>query len=511
MPTNGRAARSDYTPRSGRGPRRAPVRQDIGCSVYNRRVNDLLTRSAIDQLALLADRKISALELAELHIEQIERLNPRLNALVDFDAERVREQARARDDSPGERGVLHGLPVTIKGSIAVAGHRCETGSLWKRGFRPERDAEVVRRLRAAGAVILGTTNCPEHLMAYESDNLLYGKTRNPWDLERTAGGSSGGESAAIAAGMSAGGMGSDGGGSVRTPAHMTGICALKPTPGRIPADGHLAPPAGPFTLLGTVGPMARTMADVEVLFRVVGGALETDPLAAPVAYRPMGLEAARAGAIGVLEDDGLVPVTAETRTAVHDAARVLEEAGLRVETVRSGSGLLSALEAARQLWYKLFVGCGAMLLEPQTEEEDALLSPTFREFLAIAHRDAPVTARELLGTWMEIEPVRERLMEAMRELPVLLTPACGIPAFRHGEREWMVEGQRLGYLDAMRFTQWFNLLGSPAAVVPVLRTEEGLPVGVQVAGRPWEEERVLAVEGVVDREFGYVAPGMAVG
>jgi len=249
---------------------------------------------------------------------------------------------------------------------------------------------------------------------------------------------------------------------------------------------------------------------VELLFRVVGGSMEGDPLGAPVGYREVDAEALRATPIGFLEDDGLIPVTAETRAAVQDSVRALRGRGFRVEPFRS-----SALEAARVLWYKLFVGCGAMLLEPKTTEEEALLSPTFRDFLAIAHRDAPVTARELLETWMEVHPVRERLLDEMREWPVLLTPACAIPAFRHGEREWVVEGRRVEYLDAMRFTQWFNLLGSPAAVVPVSRSSggewEGLPIGVQVAGRPWEEERVLGVAGVLDGEFGYGAPGMAVG
>ena len=193
---------------------------------------------------------------------QIERLNPRLNALVDFDPERVREQARAAERSKAPRGPLFGLPVTVKASISVAGHRCEIGSLINRGNVPAEDATVVSRLRNAGATILGTTNTPEFLMAYETDNRLYGRTNNPWNLDYTPGGSSGGESAAIAAGLSAGGFGSDSGGSVRVPAHFTGICSLKPTPGRIPGNGHLPACVGPFSILGAIGPMARTMDDV---------------------------------------------------------------------------------------------------------------------------------------------------------------------------------------------------------------------------------------------------------
>ena len=216
--------------------------------------------------------KISPLELANEYIAQIERLNPRLNALVDFDAERVREQARAAESSKEPRGPLYGLPITVKASISVAGHRCELGSLINRGNVPAEDAVVVARARQAGAIVLGITNTPEFLMAYESDNRLYGRVNNPWNLEYTPGGSSGGESAAIAAGLSAAGFGSDSGGSVRVPAHFTGICSLKPTPGRFPSRGHLPGCVGPFSILGAIGPMARTIDDILLLFHVLGRA-----------------------------------------------------------------------------------------------------------------------------------------------------------------------------------------------------------------------------------------------
>jgi len=217
-------------------------------------------QSACELLTWLRTKRISALELADEYIQQIERLNPKINALVDFDPERVRQLARASDNSANLKGPLAGLPVTVKSSISTAGYRCEIGSLVNRGNVPNKDATVVARLRAAGAVILGTTNCPEYLMAYVTDNLLHGRTNSPWNLDYTPGGSSGGESAAIAAGMSAGGLGSDSGGSVRVPAHFTGICSLKPTPGRIPGDGHLPPCVGPFSFLGAIGPMARAIA-----------------------------------------------------------------------------------------------------------------------------------------------------------------------------------------------------------------------------------------------------------
>ena len=198
---------------------------------------------------------------------------------------RGRGGSAARRRSSSELGPLHGVPLSIKSSIDVAGHRCEAGSRLRAGYIAAEDAPLVARLRAAGAVILGVTNTPELLMAWETDNLLYGRTNNPWDLTRTAGGSSGGEAAAIAAGLSAGGVGSDGGGSIRVPAHFCGICGLKPTPGRIPGTGHFPKGGGPFALLGVVGPMARTVEDLRILFEAMAGWDDGDPCSAPVGVR----------------------------------------------------------------------------------------------------------------------------------------------------------------------------------------------------------------------------------
>src|ERR1700677_4847552 len=273
---------------------------------------------AVELLSMLRRGQISPLELTNEYIQQIERLNPQLNALVDFDAERVRAQARALE---GTSGPLFGLPMTIKSSIAVAGYHCESGSALHRGNKPRENATAVDRLTRAGAVILGTTNCPEFLMAYETDNRLYGRTANPWDLERTAGGSSGGESAAVAAGLSAAGLGSDSGGSVRQPAHYTGICSLKPTPGRIPGRGHLAAGGAPFAILGAIGPMARTVRDVTLLFVTLAGQDPLDPVSPPLGLRNESMEDLKRLPIGFFEEDG--PVPPETRRAVRDAARAL--------------------------------------------------------------------------------------------------------------------------------------------------------------------------------------------
>ncbi|HUD55865.1 MAG TPA: amidase [Terracidiphilus sp.] len=468
-------------------------------------MNDIVLKPAVQQLKLMRAGEISILELAAAHIAQIERLNPKLNAFADFDPERVRAEAARLQDSKSEPGPLYGLPVTVKSSISTAGYKCEIGSLLNKGNVPNEDAVVVARLRAAGALILGTTNCPEFLMAYETDNLLHGCTSNPWDLTCTPGGSSGGESAAIAAGMSALGLGSDSGGSVRVPAHFTGICSLKPTPGRIPGAGHLPPCVGPFSVLGAIGPMARTMDDVTLAFRTLCGRDPNDPVSPPVALRDPDLNELRANTIGFFEDDDLIPVTSETRAAVKAAAQTLREARFRVEPFRPRT-----LEQLRKLWWKFFVQCGAMFYGPAIAGKRAQLSPIFLEFLQIAESLPPLTATELLNAWAELDLLRAMILEEMSAFPILLCPVASIPAFRHGERKWTIEGRPIEYLDAVRHTQWFNTLAAPTAVVPIGRSAEGLPIGVQIVARPFEDEVVLAIASIVDAAFGYRPPPMAI-
>src|SRR5438477_2031468 len=211
-----------------------------------------------------------------------------------------------------------------------------------------------------------------------------GQGRDPWALERAPGGSSGGEAAAIASGCSAGGVGSDGGGSIRVPSHFSGICGLKPTPGRIPSTGHFPVSAGPFALLGGVGPMARTVADVRLLFEVLSGPDDGDPCSAPVPLQKVRREALQRIRIGYFEDDGRTPVTPETRTAIRTAAEALGRAGFDVAPFRP-----EGLEEARELWWKLFGVAGGMMLRPLTEGRAADISPFLKEFLS----------------WVTVEPV----------------------------------------------------------------------------------------------------------
>src|SRR5450755_2411393 len=307
---------------------------------------DLTFLSASQIAKQIRNKKISPVEVVEAHLARIQKLNPKINAFVHLDGERALAQARTAETAVTQNqnlGQLHGVPISIKSSIDVAGMRCEAGTKLRAGYVATADATLVTRLRGAGAIILGVTNTPELLMAWETDNLLYGRTNNPWDLSRTAGGSSGGEAAAIASGCSAGGVGSDGGGSIRIPAHFSGICGLKPTPGRIPATGHFPSSVGPFALIGVVGPMARTVGDLKILFEVMQGPDDGDPSSAPVPVRWPRDKELKDIRIGYFEDDGRTPVTPETRAAVRKAVDALQNVGLKVEPFRP-----EGLESARQ-------------------------------------------------------------------------------------------------------------------------------------------------------------------
>jgi Asp-tRNA(Asn)/Glu-tRNA(Gln) amidotransferase A subunit family amidase len=463
-------------------------------------MGDFTILPAVTMADQIREKKISPIELVDAHLAKIERLNPTLNAYVQVESERVRREARAAEDAAMKGtslGPLHGVPISIKSSIEVAGLRCESGTRLRAGFVAKRDAPLVARLRNAGAIVLGVTNTPEILMAWETDNLLYGRTNNPWALERTAGGSSGGEAAAIATGMSAGGVGSDGGGSIRVPAHFCGICGLKPTPGRIPSTGHFPPSGGPFALIGVVGPMARTVADLRVLFDVMQGPDDGDTCAAPVPVRWPSENEVKKLRIGYFEDDGHTPVTPETRAAVRTAAESLRGAGFRVEPFRPGG-----LAEARVLWKKFFVTCGGMLIRPMFKDREGDMSSILTQFLEWSAAETPLTGESLLDVWIRRDAARADFLAQMREYPILLCPAAAVPAFRHGERSWQVDGKTVNYLDAWSYTEWFNLLGNPAAVVPVSHSAEGLPIGVQIVGRPWEEEQVLVVAAALENECG---------
>lgn len=439
----------------------------------------------------IRSKEISPHEVVDAHLRRAAELHPRLNAFVHIDEAGARKQAQASQRSVlgGDAlGPLHGVPLTIKSCIDVTDWPCAAGSLLRKENQPSNDAVLVRRLREAGAILLGNTNTPEFLMAYETDNRLSGKTSNPWNTEYSSGGSSGGEAAAIASGCSAGGVGSDGGGSIRVPAHFCGICGLKPTPGRIPSTGHYPAGNSAFGWLGVVGPMARTVGDLKILFEVLNGPDADDALSSPVQISESAGSAPGKLRIGILEGDGLGSVTPETQLAVRHAAQLLAYQGFILEPYR-----LNNLECVLELWWFFFGSVISELFAEEVRCREGLLSPIFRDYLEAARASSPappITMERFVAMCAARDCERARILEAMRDVPILLSPVCAAPAFRHGTGNWKT-GE--GYRDTMRHSQWLNLAGFPCVSVPMGKSPEGLPIGVQLVGRPYEDELVLSV------------------
>jgi len=397
----------------------------------------------------------------------LDAIRPELNAFV-YIREQALEEARTAPEGP-----LRGVPITVKDSFDVAGLPTRCGSRLRSETPAAADASAVAALRAAGAIVIGKTNTPELLTSYETDNFLTGRTNNPWDLDRTPGGSSGGEAAAIASGCSAGGLGSDGGGSIRIPAHFCGIAGLKPTPGRIPTTGHYPSLGYPGGLVGVVGPMARTVEDLRLLFDVLAAYDPEDPFSLPA--RGLTTETPR---VGVWEQFGSIPLDPEIRDAVRRAAHFLGADEFKP----------FGMDRTPNVWAFLFNRWPSSIVRKTIEGEEAHW--TLTESLGPAD---PPTGEEVILMLAQRDRMRASLLRQMRDTPVIVMPVASIPAFRHRERRWTVEGKEIGLFQAMMPSVIANVFGLPAVTVPMGFTASGLPIGVQLLGHPFEDEVLLDV------------------
>ncbi|HXJ10841.1 MAG TPA: amidase [Candidatus Limnocylindrales bacterium] len=455
--------------------------------------------SIAETLEQFRRKEISPVELIAAHLDRIAQIQPKLNPFVHIDAESAR--ARARDsESRLARGEtlrpLEGIPLTVKSSLDVAGWPCPAGSLLRKDYIPATNATLVSRLENAGAILLGNTNTPEFLMAYETDNRLSGKTSNPWNPDYSAGGSSGGEAAAIASGCSIGGVGSDGGGSIRTPAHFCGICGLKPTPGRIPATGHFPPGAGAFGWIGVVGPMARTVGDLRALFAVMAGPDPGDALSTPIPVREIASADLRGIRIGILENPELGRPTPETLSTLRRATQILCDLNHRVEPFK-----LEKMDQALELWWFFFGPVIADLFRQSTTGRESDLSPMFSGYLEVALAEPKVTLESFQKACVDRDLVRASLLRQLCDVPILLSAVSTAPAFKHGDGNYR-SGDPYNYRDTMRFCQWLNLAGFPGLSLPMGQSSEGLPINIQLIARPYEEELLLAVAAQLEKARG---------
>ncbi|MDE3167063.1 MAG: amidase [Acidobacteriota bacterium] len=440
-------------------------------------MDEILAAPALRQAELVRTRAISSVELVRAHLARIARVNPRIHAAIQVfteDASRAAARADARI-AAGEGRVFEGVPFSVKDSIEIAGARCTAGTTgWRDRAPATRDATLVARMRAAGAIPIARTNLPDLLFSFESDNLLFGRTNHPLNPEFTPGGSSGGEAALIASCGSPFGLGSDAAGSVRLPAAFCGIAGIKPTSGRLPRTGHMPPAGGWIEALWQIGPMARTVDDVAAMMRVLAGADGEDftspamPLGDPqrVDVAPLRV-AVFAGACD-----------AEVAETVRAAARTLP----RVEETAP-----ACLERAWDLEMKLLGADGgdgvrAYLRDIGSHEVHPLLT-AWLDMLEPYRTDAS----GLAGYWQEWDAYRAEMAGFARRFDVLLCPAYAKAGLRHGES---VRGENF---RGFRHTMAFNVAGWPAAVVRRGTSREGLPIAVQVAAPPWREDVALAV------------------
>jgi amidase len=435
-------------------------------------------------------RRISSLEVVDAYLARIELVNPRINAVVHLtdDARDLARQADAAIADGDVLGPLHGIPFTLKDSLDTAGVVTTAGSVGWRDRVPTRDATVVARLKAAGGILLGKTNTPEFTWSDETDNDVYGRTANPYDLDRTPGGSSGGPAAIVAAGGSPFDIGSDTGDSIRQPAHVCGIAGLKPTSGRVPRTGHWPGYEGLFESFTQLGPMARRVEDLELLLPIIAGPDGEDPHVPPVPLGdPSGVAVGRLRVV-VFTDNGILTPTPETIEAVEAAARALEAAGANVrEEVPPG------LDEAYAAWDGLIRADGFAWLHRLIE---AAGTPGWGSYATRRWitPDPPLPGDVLTDLIERADRIRGGLLRWMQDVDVIVCPAMPQPAIRHGEstESWFGD----------TYSDVHNLTGWPAVVVRGGTSAEGLPIGVQLVAAPWREDVALAAARVVEAASG---------
>jgi Asp-tRNA(Asn)/Glu-tRNA(Gln) amidotransferase A subunit family amidase len=437
---------------------------------------DITKHSLVEIARLIKTREVSPVEVVEAHLERISRLNPGLNAIVTPSPD-VFEQARAAES----RGPLYGVPITVKDTIETAGLRTTSGSKMRANYVPATDAPAVARLKAAGAIILGKTNAAEMAMDYTADNPVFGRTNHPLNPELTPGGSSGGEAVAIATCMSPGGLGSDLAGSVRIPAHFCGICGLKPTVGSVPGEEQFPPSTGPYSLGAVIGPMARNVADLRLLFRALTNLQQENLTASRFTW---------------YAGDGQVPVTEETARAVATAAAALIDAGLVGE-----EQVPPHVDRGNELWLKLFSRASVVQLRKWYEGHETEGGSFVSWRLKTADDTPSPTLDEYIANWMERDRLREELLRWMETTPLIIAPVGATPAYAHDTLKVTVRGTKMGTFRAFSYAQAFNVFDLPAVTVPAGRSNDGLPIGVQVVGPPFAEEMVLRAAEIIEEVY----------
>ncbi|MGA7327556.1 MAG: amidase [Rhodomicrobium sp.] len=469
--------------------------------------------SVTEQIVALANREVSAAELAEIAIARIEKFDAGVNAVVVRRFEEARNEAREADAAlaRGERKPLLGIPMTVKEAFNVAGLPTTWGVASQKDWKPSEDAVAVQRLRNAGAIIIGKTNVPHLLMDWQSYNDVYGTTNNPWDLSRTAGGSSGGSAASLAAGYVALELGSDIGGSLRVPAHFCGVFAHKPSYGLVPRRGHTPPgiPALPQNVdLSVAGPMARSASDLALALDILAGPDEPQSIAYRLTMPPPRHTSLKEVRLLILDTHPLVPTSKATLAALESLAKSLRKTGAKVErTTPFLPNLMLMSRIYLQLLNSMF---GADIpIESYRRLQQAASSLDSDETpdqwrlrgTVLSHRD-----------WIHADRIRAGLCanwrELFREFDAVVCPVMPTPAFPHDhsseqrKRRIVIDGAEYPYLDQIHWPGIATLIGLPATALPIAQSPEGSPIGAQIIGPYLEDRTPIALAELIEREFG---------
>ncbi|MCH6469408.1 amidase [Sinomonas terrae] len=482
---------------------------------------NVLETGAVRLARAIRAGELTAVDAVIAYLDRVDQCNGAIRAIIAPDAAAIRrealEQAAAADaarERGDELGPLHGVPFTVKDTLAVAGYPATAGSAVLKDYMPEATAPVVARVLAAGAILLGKANCSEFAVDTHAGNLIFGDTRNPFDLGRTPGGSSGGDAAAVAAGLAAFGLGTDFGGSIRWPAHCTGLASMRPTVGLLPGTGILpydtaAPLSPPNTAsvlhrYMTPGPLARRVEDVELLVRLMAGPDGIDAACAPVPLRRSEEVDLAAISVAWCEGEGTVPVRSDVIRALSRAARLLgstvravvnqrpprldEAAGLFIE-LRDAEGLPEVAEAIRR---------------SQSQPHPVEVTVGILKYLSsIEAKLAKVSGAELLVANLRATARRDAVFAAatrfLGEHQILLLPVASATAPLIGTSVVEVDGQQVPRSQLGASCRAISILGLPSAVVPVGLGDDGMPIGIQVVGRRFHDHEVLAIAHEIER------------
>jgi aspartyl-tRNA(Asn)/glutamyl-tRNA(Gln) amidotransferase subunit A len=444
---------------------------------------DLCFISATDLAAAIRTKKVSPVEVVHAVLSRIEQLNPQLNAfcLVSVDAARQAAQAAEQAVMDGETlGPLHGVPVSIKDLVITKGVRTMRGSKLYADDVPVEDAPVVERLKAAGAIMLGKTTTPEFGFKGVTDSRVTGISRNPWHLARTPGGSSGGAGAAVATGMGPLAIGTDGGGSIRIPSSFCGIYGLKPHVGRVPVY-----PASATGDLSHAGPMTRTVRDAALMLNVIAGADDRDRFSLPTSH-PDYLQAVEGDIRGLRiawsPDLGFAIVDPQVRQATAEAVKAFSEMGCHVEEINPGFD-----NPAKLFQHFFYVNIGAMLQDYPGYESK--IDP---QLLANVHEVQDVSGQDYARSILHRNAIFDKIRRLFTTYDMLLCPTVAVPPFEVGiEGPTEIAGRPVDRRAWIAMTPLFNLTGQPAATVPCGFTNDGLPIGLQIVGRRFDEATVL--------------------